>query len=206
MKVLIICGSLRVNSLTRKLTDIAFDYARTKYGREHEIAYLDLGKTPMVIAEDSFGDASQKPSADIASGGLPNSVFGMEHFSGYASEVQYKKETLEVVKMVESSDVLLIGSPIYDAVFSSGIKNLFEFVNYKSMEGRIAGFMIKSSNPGSSQLVRSQLVALMHYFGIICNPRAVFASDADFENGNLKNEDVKKRIERLVDETLAMRK
>ncbi|MDD5337677.1 MAG: NAD(P)H-dependent oxidoreductase [Candidatus ainarchaeum sp.] len=176
MKVLIICGSLRVNSLTRKLTDIAFDYAKTKYGNEHEITYLDLGKTPM------------------------------EHFSGYASEVQYKKETLEVVNLVESSDVLLIGSPIYDAVFSSGIKNLFEFLDYKAPRRRAAGFMIKSASPGSFQLVRSQLVAMMHYFSIVCNPRAVFASDADFENRSLKNEEVKKRIERLVDETIAMMK
>ena len=74
------------------------------------------------------------------------------------------------------------------------------------MEGKAAGFIIKSGNPGSFQQVRGHLVALTNYFNVVSNPRAVFASDDDFdEKGNLKNEEIKKRLVRLVDSTAKLK-
>lgn len=49
MKILIICGSRRKDSLTRKLTDIAFEYAKGKYG---DVEYIDLGKKTLIPSED----------------------------------------------------------------------------------------------------------------------------------------------------------
>lgn len=106
---------------------------------------------------------------------------------------------MNTVKMMENADVFIIGSPVYDALLSSGIKNLFEFVNYKALEGRVAGFIVKSNNPGTHQQVRGHLVALTNYFNILSNPRPVFSVDDDFdENGNLKNEKIRESIIRLV--------
>jgi len=172
MKILVICGSRRRESLTRKLTDMAFEYAKEKY---KDVSYIDVGKSDL------------------------------EPFKGF--DERYSKTTTDAVKLVESSDVFIIGSPVYDALLSSGVKNLFEFVNYKVLEGKVAGFILKGSNPGSFQLVRSQLASLMHYFNVVCNPRAVFASDADFdENGNLKNESIRERILNLVDSTVKLKR
>ena len=42
MKILIVCGSMRKDSLTRKLTDVAFEYAKERYG---DVGYIDLGKS-----------------------------------------------------------------------------------------------------------------------------------------------------------------
>jgi NAD(P)H-dependent FMN reductase len=41
MKILIVCGSLRKESLTRVLTDIAYAYAKKNFD---DVEYLDLGK------------------------------------------------------------------------------------------------------------------------------------------------------------------
>lgn len=171
MKILVICGSRRKESQTRLMTDMAYEYAKSKYNDAH---YLDLGKDDL------------------------------EPFAGF--EAQYGAKTKKLVKRVESADVFIVGSPIYDAVFSSGIKNLFEFLNYKGLEGRPAGIILKSSSPASHQLVKNQLVALFHYFNMVVNPRGVFASDADFDGKGIKNAAIKERIERLVDETVKMKK
>lgn len=171
MKILIICGSRRKDSLTRKLTDIAYEYAKGKY---KNVSYLDLGKTDV------------------------------EPFRGF--EETYNKHTADAVKLVESADVFIIGSPVYDALLSSGVKNLFEHVNYKALEKSVAGFIIKSNNAGSNQQVRGHLVALVNYFNILSNPRSVFSIDEDFdEKGNLKNEKIKERILNLVDSTLGLK-
>ncbi|NYZ79426.1 NAD(P)H-dependent oxidoreductase [Candidatus Micrarchaeota archaeon] len=172
MKILIICGSRRKSSLTRKLTDIAFEYAKGKY---EDVSYLDLGKN------------------DI------------EPFRGF--EEDYSKETADVIKLMESTDVFIVGSPVYDALLSSGVKNLFEHVNYKALEKSVAGFIIKSNNPGSNQQVRGHLVALANYFNILSNPRPVFSIDGDFDdNGNLKNEKIRERITNLVDSTVELKR
>jgi FMN reductase/FAD reductase [NAD(P)H] len=172
MKILIICGSRRKDSLTRKLTDIAFGYAKEKY---EDVEYIDLGKKDM------------------------------EPFRGF--EEKYSNETMEMVKLVESADVFIIGSPVYDALLSSGVKNLFEFLNYKSLEKAVAGFIVKSNNPGTHQQVRGHLVALTNYFNIPSNPRPVFSIDDDFdEKGNLKNDKIKERILNLVDSTVKLKR
>jgi len=172
MKILIICGSRRKDSLTRKLTGIAFEYAKEKY---EDVEYIDLGKKDM------------------------------EPFRGFGEK--YDDETMNTIKLVESADVFIIGSPAYDALLSSGVKNLFEHVDYKVLEGKVAGFIVKSNNPGTHQQVRGHLVALMNYFNVLSNPRPVFSVDDDFdEKGNLKNEKIKERILNLVDSTVRLKK
>jgi FMN reductase/FAD reductase [NAD(P)H] len=171
MKILIVCGSRRKDSLTRKLTDIAFEYAKGKY---QDVEYIDLGKK------------------DI------------EPFRGF--EEDYNKETTNMAKLMESADVFIIGSPVYDALLSSGIKNLFEFVNYKVLEKSVAGFIIKSNNAGTHQQVRGHLVALTNYFNILSNPRPVFSIDDDFDDkGNLKNEKIREMVFNLIDSTVNLK-
>jgi len=128
----------------------------------------------------------------------------IEKFRGL--EEKYDKMTEDIVKLVESSDIFIIGSPVYDGIFSSAIKNLFEFVNYKALEGKIAGFIIMAGGTISYLQVQGQLQALMNYFRVISNPKSVFVSTDDFdENMNLKNKEVEGRIEKLLEVTVDLK-
>jgi NAD(P)H-dependent FMN reductase len=170
MKILIVCGSLREESLTRVLTDIAYKHAKEKYA---DVEYLDLRKTKI------------------------------NNFEGF--EAEYDTVTKKTVKLVEDSDVFILGSPIYNGLLSSALKNLFEFVNYKSLEGKVAGYILKSNSNISFLQVQGQLTALMCYFRVLSNPRAVFATDEDFDGMKLKNVKIEERIKRLIDETVKMK-
>jgi len=44
----------------------------------------------------------------------------------------------------------------------------------------------------------------MSYFNVITNPRAVFVTADTVDNGEIINEDVKSRLNQLVDETLEL--
>jgi NAD(P)H-dependent FMN reductase len=131
----------------------------------------------------------------------------VEWFRGW--EESYGAGTREAVRRVMESDVLVIGSPIYNGLLSSPLKNLFEHIEYKSLEGKVAGFIIKSTGQISSLQVQGQLVALMNYFRVISNPRAVYAFDKHFEAtdhsmGRLKDKEIERRVKRLVEETVTM--
>ena len=173
MKILIICGSPRKNSLTRVLTDLAHSYTKEKYSSA-QIEYLDLGKYPV------------------------------DNFRGL--EEEYSQQTKDAIKLVESSPILIIGTPVYNGLLSSALKNLFEHMNYKALDGHIAGFIVHSSGTISSLQVEGQLMALMTYFRVVSNPRAVFTSkDRHFDaQGNPTDAEVTKRIHKLVDETVSM--
>ncbi len=173
MKILIICGSPRKNSLTRILTDLAYTYAKEKYSTA-QVEYLDLGKYPL------------------------------DTFRGF--EEEYSQETKNAITLVESSEVLIIGTPVYNGLLGSTLKNLFEHIDYKALRGKIAGFLVHGSGSISSLQVQGQLMALMTYFRVLSNPRAVFTSkERQFDNqGKLIDQTVIKRIYQLVEETVAL--
>lgn len=173
MQILILCGSPREQSLTRVLTDLAYDYARRRYA-DATVDYLDLSR----VAVDPF--------------------------RGY--DLEYSAATRETVSRVTRADVLIIGAPIYNGLISAALKNLFEHIDYRTLEGRVAGFIIHSGGPVSSLQVQGQLMALMTYFRVLSNPRAVFSlRDKHFDEGRtLRDEQIRERIARLVDDTVAL--
>lgn len=126
----------------------------------------------------------------------------VEAFRGFGAG--YGEVTRGVIDKLESADAFIIGSPVYNGLLSSGVKNLFEHVNYKGLEGAVAGFMVKGGTAKGFLAVENQLAALMSYFRVLVNPRAVFAHDGDYEDGKLADGDIKERVERLVDSTLGM--
>ena len=101
------------------------------------------------------------------------------------------------------ADIWLIGTPIYNSFFSSALKNLFEYVNYKKTAGKTAGLAILASGNIGFIDVQTLLTQLMTYFRVITNPKAVFMTADMIKDGEISNE-VKNRLEELVDGTLAL--
>ncbi len=132
----------------------------------------------------------------------------MDHIRPFEGlEVDYDRATKDIVAVLETTDAFIIGSPVYDGCMSSALKNLFEFADYKKLEGAVAGIILKGSGRISFLQVQGQVQAMMNYFKVITNPRAVFVDDDDFINRGfeLKNEKIRGRIENLVDETLKLK-
>ena len=68
---------------------------------------------------------------------------GFEYYRGWVDD--YNEKTLQAAKDIMEADVWLIGTPIYNSMYSAALKNLFEFVNYKETEGKTAGLAIIAS-------------------------------------------------------------
>ena len=148
-------------------------------------------------------DYSREKHSEVALLDLATSP--IENFRGF--EAEYGEDTLEIVRQVTAADIFIICCPIYDGLLSSGVKNLFEFVDYKDLEGKLAGFALMSKGRISYLQVQGQLQALMNYFRVLSNPRAAYVNQADFdENLNLVNKAMIARMKRLVDETVAMKR
>jgi NAD(P)H-dependent FMN reductase len=130
------------------------------------------------------------------------STGGIDYFRG--PDETYSNTTKKASQDIMESDVWLVGTPIYNSLFSSALKNLFEYVNYKRTEGKVAGIAILASGNIGFIDVQTLITQLMSYFRVITNPKAVFMTVDMIKDGKIVNEDAKSRLRELVDETLSL--
>jgi NAD(P)H-dependent FMN reductase len=116
----------------------------------------------------------------------------------------YNQITMQTAKDVTEADVWFVGSPIYNSLFSSALKNLFEYINYKETAGKTAGIAILASGSIGFTNVQNAITGLMSYFRVITNPRAVHMTVDQIKDGKIISEDAMTRIRELVDETLKL--
>ena len=126
---------------------------------------------------------------------------GIDYYTG---DGNFSDTTKEAIRNITEADVWIIGTPIYNSFFSSALKNLFEYIDYKKTAGKTAGLVIIAAGNSGFTDVQTLLTQLMSYFNVITNPQAVFIMADTAEDNQITNEDVKTRLKQLVDETLEL--
>ena len=115
---------------------------------------------------------------------------------------QYNEATITAAKDIMEADVWLIGTPIYNSFFSSALKNLFEYVNYKKTEGKVAGITILAAGNIGFIDVQTLITQLLSYFRVITNPKAVFLTTESVSDNSISDSDAQNRLKEMVDGTL----
>jgi len=126
---------------------------------------------------------------------------GIDYYTG---DGNFSDTTKQAIKNITEADVWILGTPIYNSFFSSALKNLFEYIDYKKTAGKTAGLIVVASGNSGFTDVQTLLTQLMSYFNVITNPRAVFVTADTVKDDKIINEDVKSRLEQLVLETLTL--
>lgn len=154
------------------------------------------GKTPALM-KHVFEYVKQKADAKL----INLSEGGIDYYTG---DGNVSEATRQAAKDITEADVWLVGTPIYNSFFSAALKNLFEYIDYKKTEGKAAGLVILASGNTGFVDVQTLLTQLMSYFNVITNPRAVFVSADTIQNDQIVDDDVKIRLEDMVDKTLEL--
>lgn len=126
----------------------------------------------------------------------------VECYRGF--DVQYNEATTTAARDVLEADVWLIGTPIYNSFFSSALKNLFEYIDYKKTAGKTAGMAILAAGNIGFVDVQTLLTQILSYFRVIANPKAVYMTVDDVSEGAVSSSDAQARLREMVDETLAL--
>ena len=126
---------------------------------------------------------------------------GIDYYTG---DGNFSDTTKEAIKNITEADVWIVGTPIYNSFFSSALKNLFEYIDYKKTAGKTAGLVIIAAGNSGFTDVQTLLTQLRSYFNVITNPRAVFIMADTAEDGQITDEDVKTRLKQLIDQTLEL--
>ena len=126
----------------------------------------------------------------------------IECYRGYGEE--YNEATKTAADDITNADVWLIGTPIYNSFFSSALKNLFEYIDYKKTAGKVAGMAILASGEIGFINVQNLTTQLLSYFRVVANPKAVFLTTQAVTDNVLSDVDAQKRLRDMVDETLEL--
>ena len=115
---------------------------------------------------------------------------------------KYNDATLKAAKDITDADVWLVGTPIYNSFFSSALKNLFEYINYKKTPGKVAGMAIVAAGNIGFTDVQTLLTQLMSYFRVVANPKAVYLTTESVSGDEISDSGAQDRLNEMVDETL----
>ncbi len=117
---------------------------------------------------------------------------------------EYNDATKIAAQDITDADVWLIGTPIYNSFFSSSLKNLFEYINYKKTAGKVAGITILAAGNIGFINVQTLVTQLLSYFRVITNPKAVFLTTESITENLVSDVDAQNRLKEMVDETLML--
>ena len=118
--------------------------------------------------------------------------------------VDYNQVTMDLINKLTEADIWIIGTPVYNSFFSSAVKNVFEYINYKNTAGKIAGLIIVASGHISFKSVQTNLTQLMSYFGVITNPNPVYITVDELAENNQLSKELRLRLENVLDESIKL--
>ena len=124
----------------------------------------------------------------------------IECYKGFDEE--YNEETKTAANDIMDADIWLIGTPVYNSFFSSALKNLFEYVNYKKTESKVAGMVILGAGSISFVNVQTLVTQLLSYFRVITNPKAVFLTTESIKENSVLDKEAQIKLKEMVDGTL----
>ena len=81
---------------------------------------------------------------------------------------------------------------------------MFEYVNYKKTESKVAGMVILGAGSISFVNVQTLVTQLLSYFRVITNPKAVFLTTETIKENSVLDEEAQTRLKEMVDGTLEM--
>ena len=119
-------------------------------------------------------------------------------------DVDYNQATMDLINKLTEADIWIIGTPVYNSFFSSAVKNVFEYINYKNTAGKIAGLIIVASGHIGFKSVQTNLTQLMSYFGVITNPNPVYITVEELDKNNQLSKELRLRLENVLDETIEL--
>ncbi len=99
-----------------------------------------------------------------------------------------------VVALVESADLLVVGTPVYRASYTGLFKHLFDLVGLDAL----AGVPVVLSATGGSErhalVIDHELRPLFSFFRALTVPTGIYATESDFDSYRVISDTVRERV------------
>ena len=116
---------------------------------------------------------------------------------GLGAALQRRDLTLpaaRIIDAIEQADALIVGTPVYKGSYTGLFKHVFDLVEPRALVGKPVVITATGGGPRHALVVEHALRPLFGFFEALAIPTAVYASDADFLDGQLAEAGVLARV------------
>lgn len=128
---------------------------------------------------------------------------GPDLFSALTSD-KLQGSAAEIVRAVETADVLVVGTPVYRASYTGALKHLFDLVRYDALAGKPVVLLATGGTHLHGLVTEHQLRPMFGFFNALTVPTTIYAVEADFRDYRLVNPAIADRIDRVVTEVVTL--
>ncbi|MEN2767459.1 NADPH-dependent FMN reductase [Ornithinibacillus xuwenensis] len=125
-------------------------------------------------------------------------------FSDGRNYLEYDGDTGYVTKTIMDADAIIIGTPVFQASIPATLKNIFDLLPEKAFLDKVVGFIVTAGSPKHYLIAEQQLKPIVAYMKGQIVQSYVFIEEQDFYRKEITNDDVKFRIDRLVEDTVIL--
>lgn len=125
-------------------------------------------------------------------------------FSDGRNYLDYDGDTSFVTSEIMSADIIFIGSPTFQASIPATLKNIFDLLPQKALEGKTVGIVMTAGSAKHYLIAEVQLKPILGYMKANIVPSYVFIEDTDIINKEIVNDDVLFRLDNLVENTVVL--
>jgi FMN reductase len=105
-----------------------------------------------------------------------------------------------IVASILSADVLVVGSPVYKGSYTGLFKHLFDLVDPAALAGKPVILTATGGGDKHALVIEHQLRPLFGFFETATVPTGIYASGADFVDGEPASPALLSRIDRAVEQ------
>lgn len=121
---------------------------------------------------------------------------------GIRSRSEASPRVEEALHLMESANLLLVGSPVYKGSYTGLFKHMIDLINYPSLLGTPVGLIATGGSDRHALVIEHQLRPLFSFFGAKTLPTGVFIADKTISNGWVEEATVSARLEQLIAEAV----
>lgn len=111
----------------------------------------------------------------------------------------------KLTSLVEQADAILLASPVYNYDVNAVAKNAVELTG-RAWTGKLVGMMLAAGGQSSYMSAMGIANSLMLDFRCLVVPRFIYVTGDAFEGSRVADDDVQRRIEELVGETVRIKR
>ena len=129
--------------------------------------------------------------------------YAMEFADG-RNYLDYRGDTGRLAQSIMESEVVLLGSPIYQASIPGVLKNVFDLLPGDALRDKVVGMFITAGSQRHNLIPEIQLKPILSYLKAHIVETYVFIEERSFQGSSIVDDDVRFRLQRLIDDALTL--
>jgi FMN reductase len=121
---------------------------------------------------------------------------------GIGARSEASPRLTEALHLIETADLLIVGSPIYKGSYTGLLKHLFDLVDYRALAGIPVGLIATGGSDKHALVVEHHLRPLFGFFSARTLATGVFIADRAIVNGAIEDAPTRARLDQLINEAV----